>query len=258
MPDGALSTPTNTAVVSRLAKLREPFPPNQISKLPKESKAQTDERKANRSAGISCAVCGGWHHRNAVHLDYVGHAAMTDRLLDADIEWSWEPMAFAADGLPAFDRNGGLWIKLTVCGVTRLGFGSADGKSGGDAVKEIIGDALRNAAMRFGAALDLWHKGALHADEDDGAEQKPVETAVAEVDPREAWVNKQIAAMKTVASAVKLDHFVAAHKVTLEALAADQLAAFDRALADARRRLTGISPPKDQKPTLNLDDEIPY
>src|SRR6185312_4603857 len=65
------------------------------------------------------------------------------------------------------DRNGGLWIKLTVCGVTRYGYGSADGKSGGDAMKEMIGDALRNAAMRFGAALDLWHKGDLHAEDDE-------------------------------------------------------------------------------------------
>jgi hypothetical protein len=69
--------------------------------------------------------------------------------------------------LPALDRNGGLWIKLTVCGVTRYGYGAADGKSGGDAMKEMIGDALRNAAMRFGAALDLWHKGDLHTDADD-------------------------------------------------------------------------------------------
>jgi hypothetical protein len=103
----------------------------------------------------------------ANHLDYVGHAALTDRLLDADPEWSWEPFALTPEGLPALDRNGGLWIKLTVCGVTRPGYGSADGKSGGDAIKEIIGDALRNAAMRFGAALDLWHKGDLHADEAD-------------------------------------------------------------------------------------------
>jgi hypothetical protein len=35
-------------------------------------------------------------------------------------------------------------------------------------MKEIIGDALRNAAMRFGAALDLWHKGDLHVETDDG------------------------------------------------------------------------------------------
>ena len=43
--------------------------------------------------------------------------------------------------------------------------GHAGSKTGGDAIKEVIGDALRNAAMRFGAALDLWHKGDLHADD---------------------------------------------------------------------------------------------
>ncbi len=166
-----------------LARLREPFSPNQISKLPKESRAQADERKAKREAGVNCKVCGGWHHKNAVHLDYVGHAALTDRLLDVDPQWSWEPMALTADGLPVFDKNGGLWIKLTVCGVTRLGFGNAEGKSGGDAVKEIIGDALRNAAMRFGAALDLWHKGDLHADTDDepGEPKTPAKAAASNV-----------------------------------------------------------------------------
>ena len=99
-----------------------------------------------------------------MHLDYVGHAAATDRLLDVDLEWDWEPMAFDANGLPQFDRNGGLWIKLTVCGKTRIGYGNADGKQGGDAVKEIIGDAIRNGGMRFGMALDLWHKGDLHVE----------------------------------------------------------------------------------------------
>lgn len=146
-----------TAAPDNLAKLREPFPPNQVSKLPKPYKKDSPKGR--------CDVCGGYHGLPAVHLDYVGHAALTDRLLDVDPLWSWEPVGFAPDGLPAFDRNGGLWIRLTVCGVTRLGYGNADGKSGGDAVKEIIGDALRNAAMRFGAALDLWHKGDLHAEE---------------------------------------------------------------------------------------------
>ena len=161
-----------------LAKLRLPFPDNQISKLPKETKRQAEERKANPSNGINCQLCGGWHHRSAVHLDYVGHAALTDRLLDCDPHWSWEPVAFGPDGLPAIDRSGGMWIKLTVCGVTRLGYGSADGKSGGDAVKELIGDALRNAAMRFGAALDLWHKGDLHAHNED-ADTGPAEPSAA-------------------------------------------------------------------------------
>ena len=142
-----------------LALLRAPFPPNQVSTLPKPYKKDSPKGK--------CQDCGGYHGLPAVHLSYVGHAALTDRLLDADPEWNWEPMGYNPDGTPALDGNGGLWIKLTVCGVTRPGYGSADGKRGGDAMKEIIGDALRNAAMRFGAALDLWHKGDLHADEDD-------------------------------------------------------------------------------------------
>lgn len=154
-----------------LALLRVPFPDHQISKLPKPTKQQTADVANDYKKGIRCQVCGGWHHPNVVHLDYVGHAALTDRLLDADPSWSWEPASLDADGLPAFDKGGGLWIKLTVCGVTRLGYGNAASKPGGDPgnrEKEVIGDALRNAGMRFGAALDLWHKGDLHVDDDDG------------------------------------------------------------------------------------------
>jgi hypothetical protein len=122
-----------------LALMRVPFPAHQISQIPK----------------------GG------VKLSYVGHAALTDRLLDADPMWTWEPVAMDERGLPCLDGFGGMWIRLTVCGVTRLGYGHAGTKEGGDAIKEIIGDALRNAAMRFGAALDLWHKGELHKDDTD-------------------------------------------------------------------------------------------
>jgi hypothetical protein len=74
-------------------------------------------------------------------------------LLDTDLEWSWEPVGFTPEGLPALDRNGGLWIKLTVCGVTRYGYGAADGKSGrrcdeGDDRRcaPQCGDALRRRA----------------------------------------------------------------------------------------------------------------
>lgn len=148
-----------------LAKLRIPFEPHQISKLPKPTKQQTDEVKNDFHKGIRCPLCDQWHHPKVVHLDYVGHAALTDRLLDVDPLWTWEPLAFDDAGLPKLDQTGGLWIKLTVCGVTRMGYGDAEGKTGGNAVKERIGDALRNAAMRFGAALDLWHKGDLHGDD---------------------------------------------------------------------------------------------
>lgn len=154
-----MNAPAN--ITNPLAKLREPFPPHQISKLPKPYKRDSAKGK--------CSECGGYHGLPAVHLDYVGHAALTDRLLDTDPEWTWEPVADpASHGLPV--TPGGMWIKLIVCGVSRYGYGCADGKSGGDAIKETIGDALRNAAMRFGAALDLWHKGDLHLEDETAAD----------------------------------------------------------------------------------------
>jgi len=175
--------------VTGLALLRAPFPAHQISKLPKPTAKQTADVKADFKTGIRCKICGAWHHKDVVHLDYVGHAALTDRLLDCDIGWNWEPVAFSPDGTPALDANCGMWIKLTVCGQTRLGYGHAEGKRGGDAIKEVIGDALRNAAMRFGAALDLWHKGDLHGLDDDAPaieasqpkDARPVKIAPADV-----------------------------------------------------------------------------
>jgi hypothetical protein len=122
--------------MSDLAKLREPFKPEQIGKLP----------KGNTS------------------LDYVGHAVVTARLLDVDPSWSWEPLAFDAAGLPAVSQVGKewvLWIKLTVCGVTRLGVGSCP-VAAFERDKQLVSDAIRNAAMRFGVALDLWSKEELH------------------------------------------------------------------------------------------------
>jgi hypothetical protein len=155
-----------------LALMREPFKQNQISKLPKPTKQQTEAVRQDYRTGIRCALCGAWHHKDVIHLDYVGHAALTDRLLDCDPEWSyvWIKQNEITGG-PEFDKFGGAWIALTVCGVTRPGYGSAEGKTGPDSMKEIIGDALRNAAMRFGAALDLWHKGDLHAHEDEGEQE---------------------------------------------------------------------------------------
>jgi len=118
-------------------ELRKPFPKESVGKLPK--------------AGIS--------------LDYVGHAAVTDRLNTVDPLWTWEPMALDPMGVPYFTSGEpqygkptlGLWIRLTIGGVTRPGFG--DGKN----EKEAIGDAIRNAAMRFGVALDLWSKDELES-----------------------------------------------------------------------------------------------
>lgn len=156
-----MTQPEQPPKLDGLDAMREPFPANFISKLPKGTKAQNECPPDQKEV---CKVCGGWHHPKMKHLDYVGHAAVTQRLLNADPRWYWEPLAYDQRGLPAFDDNGGLWIRLTVAGMTRLGYGDAAGKHGHNAVKEAIGDALRNASMRFGAALELWHKGDWESD----------------------------------------------------------------------------------------------
>jgi len=230
--------------VTGLDLLRAPFPANQISKLPKPTKAQTDEVRNNFKAGIRCDICGGWHHPKVVHLDYVGHAALTDRLLDADPNWNWEPVT--DDGLPKLDQNLGMWIRLTVCGVTRLGYGHAEGKKGGDAVKEVIGDALRNAAMRFGAALDLWHKGDLHALDDEApapTKQEPRQNRTPSGQPAPADQ-----AISSLTSADTLN----------------QLAAIWQDLPRSVQILPEVIGAKDQRKTALqsnppiTDDEIPY
>lgn len=114
------------------AQLRAPFPKDAVGKLPK----------------------GGQQ------LDYVGHAAVTDRLLAVDPDWTWEPVAWDEHGAPLITRNAkeaAMWVRLTVCGVTRIGVGICAANAF-ELEKQLISDALRNAAMRFGVALDLWSR----------------------------------------------------------------------------------------------------
>lgn len=159
--------------------LRDPFPDHQISLLPKATGSAEEYKKLPKA---KCVECGGYHPTSkTIHLSYVGHAALTNRLLDVDPSWTWEPLALDQEtGLPKFDATGGLWIKLTVNGVTRLGYGNAKLNiyaDVGSREKEVIGDAIRNSAMRGGAALELWHKGQLHLDEEEEEEKTEILTA---------------------------------------------------------------------------------
>jgi hypothetical protein len=166
-----------------LSKLREPFPADQIHKLPKPLRRDAEKGY--------CRECNSNHGLPALHLDYVGHAEVTARLLDVDPLWNWEPAAVGADGLPALSRDSqgrvvGMWIRLTIAGVTRLGYGSVD-PGVGDAEKQLIGDAIRNAAMRFGVALDLWSKSERaggHAGDDSPRRQRPAPAASRGAPPR--------------------------------------------------------------------------
>lgn len=98
--------------------------------------------------------------RGGSSLDFVGHADVTKMLIEVDPEWTWEPVAFDADGLPAYRVENGMahmagW--LTIHGVRRLGIGSVMHNKP-DLLKELVSDYLRNASMRFGICLSLWTK----------------------------------------------------------------------------------------------------
>jgi hypothetical protein len=144
-----------------LAKLREPFKDEEIGKKPKISctpcsKAQY--KVCEKHTRRKCKECGNTLTSAHIHLDFVGHAHVRERLLKVDPLWNWEPLGLTDRGIPVLDETGGLWIRLTVAGMSRIGYGDAEGKRGPAAVKEAIGDAIRNAGQSFGIALDLWKR----------------------------------------------------------------------------------------------------
>ena len=99
---------------------------------------------------------GNWQD---LWLDYLGHAELTKILISVDPEWNWKPLEIR-DGAPVINIHNGIatmWIELTVLGKTIIGVGSCKADKD-DHAKELIGDALRNAAMRFGIAVNLWSK----------------------------------------------------------------------------------------------------
>ena len=128
MPDEPFTPTTGVFATDKMVRdwLRKPFKPEQIGKLP-----ATQKRPA---------------------LDFVGHAAVTDRLNKIAPDWS-----YTVDTMS--ELNGKVWIRgtMTIGGVSRPEFGD------GDDPKEAIGNFIRRGAMRFGVAIDLWSREELEA-----------------------------------------------------------------------------------------------
>jgi len=97
--------------------------------------------------------------RNGINLAYVSHAEITRILIEIDPMWNWQPVAWV-DGRPAIHEANGMatmWATLTLLGKSLVGVGSVRSDKP-DLDKELVGDFLRNAAMRFGICLSLWSK----------------------------------------------------------------------------------------------------
>lgn len=127
--------------------------------------------------------------KGSSYLDYVGHAQTTAILLQIDPEWNYT-INCDERGIPiVIERHYTLemWGTITLLGHTRPCVGTCDAAKG-EVVKELIGDMIRNGAMRFGIALDLWAKGELLGQPLEPVKpakptEKPVEkpTAVSEI-----------------------------------------------------------------------------
>lgn len=146
-------------------------PPEMIEKLPRltcKACKNANGKVCDRHKKIECPKCGSWISTAHVDLDYLGHAGVTKALIEVDPFWNWELGWGPRDdnGAPFIDPFSGtnpsqpthLFGELTVLGVTRKCVGTVEGWKGPDTFKELIGDMLRNGAMRFGIGTALWSK----------------------------------------------------------------------------------------------------
>lgn len=98
--------------------------------------------------------------KGGITLDFVGHADITRILIEVDPHWSIEPVAYDEAGLPAAKKIGNMiqaGFRMTLLGQTRYCIGSVEERKS-DIGKELVSDAIRNGAMRFGISLSLWTK----------------------------------------------------------------------------------------------------
>jgi hypothetical protein len=135
-------------------QLREPFAPSQIGKLPKGG----DD--VAKSAYQRCEVCKQKAPPHHWHVDYVGHAIVTDRLnrVVGTDGWSYTRPERVHD-----DRGKLLAVisEMTILGHTKgieVGGPATSASTYAGQLKTAISDYICRAAMRFGVALDLWAK----------------------------------------------------------------------------------------------------
>lgn len=167
--------------LAKLLELRKPFEEEQIGLLPRVTcpDCSSPKKRCENKNHVKkrCPECKAMVSPKHIHIDFVGHANVTKRLLEVDPLWEWEPFSLDENGLPLVDTDNfgnpiGMWIRLTVCGHTRPGYGSVPSNQH-DAIKVLIGDAIRNAAQRFGVAIDQWVTGEREIPESENAVHDP-------------------------------------------------------------------------------------
>ena len=175
--------------------------------------------------------------KGGMQLDFVGHADITRILLEIDPHWRWVPIAWD-NGRPAIHIENGIatmWGELTLLGQARLGVGSVRADKQ-ELDKELVGDFLRNAAMRFGIALSLWTK---QEWEDLGAPATPAPKQKAAPKPTED-ANAPLAKQKLIDFAKACAKEDLDHEVVADHAGVDLTKATNADLAKLREAFTEL------------------
>ena len=200
--------------------------------------------------------------KGGMQLDFVGHADVVKALCEIDPAWSMEPVAFDANGLPAFRVENGMahmaaW--MTIHGVRRLGIGSVMHNKP-DLFKELQSDAIRNCAMRFGIYLSLWTKSEWEdVSYTSSTPSAPKPAPVAKVEPAKPSdplvsmdnIKRFVEACKT--AGLNHEHVAKSAKLDLADLKESQMPALREAFAKAKELAAQFS---DTEPEV-MDDFNP-
>lgn len=133
--------------------LRREFPPHAKGKLVKYA-------KSDRNAP-ECPTCGARHTggANALHVDYIGHAFLRERL--NEVEWSYELDRTPDAGPMVVQEPDGklVWIpfRMTVMGAVKEEVAVAE-LSKDEWPKVLWSDVITRGAMAHGIGLHLWQK----------------------------------------------------------------------------------------------------
>ena len=207
--------------------------------------------------------------KGGMQLDFVGHADVTKMLIEIDPEWTWEPTAFDANGLPAYRVENGMahmagW--LTILGVRRLGIGSVMHNKP-DLLKELISDFIRNASMRFGVCLSLWTKQEWDDVSYTSSTPAPKPAPVPKVEPPKPAdplvsmdnIKRFVDACKT--AGLNHEHIAKSAKIDLADLKESQMPALREAFAKAKELAASFAQEdvaqEDELPPEVMDDFNP-
>jgi len=175
----------------RWARLREPFPAAQVGHKPQpwcRACVDSPRKVCDNHQKRNCPVCRQNITVAHIDLDYVGHAAVTQRLLEVDPHWEWRPMTKAEIEEHNYPAPGelGMWIWLFVLDQVRPGLGETEGGQlrGANSIKARMSDAIKNASMRYGVAIETWSK-------EDLADKRAAEAEAAEAPQQQAKAEEE-------------------------------------------------------------------